>query len=66
MGKEHRVSRKSVPEMQISVGQQVETQQLHCIGCGRFLGFFAIVWGALKIKCPRCKEWTIIDIQPQK
>jgi phage FluMu protein Com len=43
----------------------VQTQEMHCVGCGRFLGFQAIVWGMVKIKCPTCKEWNTIDINPQ-
>jgi len=46
----------------ISKSQMVETQEMHCGGCGRFLGFQAIIWGVVKIKCPNCKEWTTIDI----
>lgn len=47
--------------------QMVETQEIHCQGCGRFLGFQAIVWGMIKIKCPnsKCKEWNTIDISPE-
>lgn len=40
-------------------------QEFHCTACGRFIGYQAIIWGVIKIKCPRCKEWTIIDITPQ-
>lgn len=66
MSREHRVPRKDLPGTNISVRQTVQTQEIHCIGCGRFIGFQAIVWGAVKLKCPRCKEWTTIDIQTDK
>ena len=46
--------------------QMVETQEMHCAGCGRFLGLQAIIWGTVKIKCPNCKEWNTIDITPTK
>lgn len=47
-----------------SGNRMVETQEIHCAGCGRFLGYHAIIWGMLKIKCPGCKNWTTIDIRP--
>jgi len=43
----------------------VATQEIHCGGCGRFLGFQAIAWGVIKIKCPNCKSWTTLDICPE-
>lgn len=46
--------------------QMVETQEMHCQGCGRFLGYQAILWGSIKIKCPNCKEWNTINILPSK
>ena len=46
--------------------QMYETQEIHCAGCGRFLGLQAVVWGVVRIKCPNCKEWNTIDIQPEK
>lgn len=49
----------------IGKNQMVQTQEMHCSGCGRFLGFQAIVWGVVRIRCPNghCKQWTTIDIQ---
>ncbi len=46
----------------------IPLQEIHCQGCGRFLGFQAIVWGALKIKCTnsKCKAWNTLDISPEK
>ncbi len=45
----------------------IPLQEIHCKGCGRFLGFQAIVWGAIKIKCPnsKCKAWNTLDISPE-
>ena len=40
----------------------VQAQEMHCPHCGRFLGYQAIVWGMVKIKCSKCKEWTTINI----
>jgi len=45
--------------------QMVQTQEFHCSGCGRFLGYQAILWGHVSIKCPNCKEWNTLDISPQ-
>lgn len=44
--------------------QMVQTQEMHCQGCGRFLGYQAILWGVVKIKCPNCKQWNTVDIAP--
>lgn len=41
-----------------------QLQEMHCGGCGRFLGLQAVVWGVVKIKCPNCKEWNTVDIRP--
>ena len=46
--------------------QMVETQEMHCATCGRFLGYQAIIYGIIKIKCRNCKEWNTIDIRPEK
>jgi len=46
----------------------VATQEIHCASCGRFLGYQAMVYGYLKLKCTnsKCKEWITIDIRPEK
>lgn len=48
-----------------STNQMVQTQEMHCSSCGRFLGKQAIVWGTIQIKCPNCKEWTTIEVMPE-
>jgi len=50
---------------EIGLNQMVWTREVHCAGCGRFLGFEAIVWGLVKLKCPTCKEWNTVDISPK-
>ena len=50
---------------EIGTNQIVQAQEMHCVGCGRFLGYQAVVWGIVKIKCPNCKEWNTIDISPE-
>ena len=47
-------------------GQMVETQEMRCPKCGRFLGWQAVIWGLVKIKCTnsKCKEWITLDIRP--
>lgn len=44
----------------------IPLQEIRCPGCGRFLGYQAIVWGAVKLKCTnsKCKKWLTIDISP--
>jgi len=49
----------------IADNQMVQSQEMHCGACGRFLGYQAIVWGMVKIKCPNCKEWNTLDISPE-
>lgn len=50
---------------EIDTNKMVATQEMHCEKCGRFLGLQAILWGVIKIKCPKCKEWNTIDVQPE-
>jgi phage FluMu protein Com len=57
--------KKKTEEREIGQNQMVQAQEMHCFSCGRFLGFQAIVWGMVKIKCPNCKEWNSIDISPE-
>ncbi|MDD3102433.1 MAG: hypothetical protein PHE59_04805 [Patescibacteria group bacterium] len=47
-------------------GQMVETQEMRCPKCGRFLGWQAVIWGLVKVKCTnsKCKEWITLDIRP--
>lgn len=44
----------------------VPAQEMRCPSCQRFLGYQAIAWGAVKIKCPnsKCKEWVTFDVSP--
>lgn len=44
--------------------QMVQTQEIRCPGCGRFLGKQAIVWGLVQLKCPNCKQWITLDVRP--
>jgi len=46
----------------------IPAKELRCPGCGRFLGFQAIAWGAIKLKCPnsKCKQWVVLDVSPEK
>lgn len=43
----------------------IPMQEIYCPGCKRFLGFQAIAWGAVKLKCSNCKEWVTIDVSPE-
>lgn len=58
---------RKIEETLLIENQMVQTQQMRCPGCGRFLGYQAIVWGVVKVKCPnsKCKEWCTIDITPE-
>ena len=50
----------------IGENQVAEAQEVHCSGCGRFLGFQAVVWGYASYKCPICKEFTTIEVNTDK
>lgn len=54
----------------LDVGKKmmIPAQELRCPGCGRFIGYQAIAWGAIKIKCPnsKCKKWITYDVSPNK
>ena len=43
----------------------VPAQELRCPACTRFIGYQAIAWGAIKLKCPNCKEWLTYDVSPE-
>ncbi len=53
--------------LEVDDKNMIPLQEIHCEGCGRFLGFQAIVWGAIKIKCTnsKCKAWNTLDISPE-
>ena len=38
-------------------------QELHCSNCGRFLALQAIVEGTIAVRCRRCKQYTVLDVQ---
>lgn len=46
----------------------IAAQRIVCPGCGRFLGYQAIAWGAVKLRCTnsKCKQWVTIDVSPNK
>lgn len=62
------MSRRAVRiQSQIDQSRQpamLQVQELHCAACGRFFGYQAVIYGIVKLKCSKCKEWTTIDIRP--
>jgi phage FluMu protein Com len=44
----------------------IPARELRCPGCKRFLGYTAIAWGVVKVKCPnsKCKKWVTFDVSP--
>jgi phage FluMu protein Com len=52
--------------LEVDEKTMIPLQEIRCPGCGRFLGYQAIVWGVIKIKCSnsKCKKWLTIDISP--
>lgn len=54
--------------LEVNDKYMIPFQEIHCPGCNRFLGFQAIAWGAIKLKCTnsKCRQWLTIDIAPNK
>lgn len=54
--------------LEVNKNYMIPLQEVRCPGCGRFLAYQAIVFGALKIKCTnsKCKKWLTLDISPEK
>jgi len=44
----------------------IEAQEVRCPGCGRFLGYQAVAWGQAIYYCHICKEFTTIEVNPEK
>lgn len=60
---------KTEGDFALSVDKKImiPAREIRCPGCGRFIGYQAIAWGAIKVKCTnsKCKKWIIIDISPE-
>lgn len=68
MPKRPKVDREAgLVALEVDDKQMIPAQEIYCPGCGRFIGFQAIVWGMVKVKCPnsKCKQWVTIDISPE-
>jgi len=60
---------RELGEFALDLGRtMIPASRIVCPGCGRFLGYQAIAWGAIKIKCTnsKCKQWVTLDISPNK
>lgn len=60
---------RDVGEFALDMGTtMIPAERMVCPGCGRFLGYQAIAWGAVKMKCTnsKCKQWVTIDISPKR
>lgn len=59
--------------LEVDDKHMIPLQEIHCAKCGRFLGYQAIVWGAVKLPCTntKCRDvdggktWLTIDITPE-
>lgn len=54
--------------LDIDENTMIPFQEVRCPNCGRFLGYQALVWGAIKIKCTnsKCKKWVTLDVSPNE
>lgn len=41
-----------------SEDSELELDECHCSGCGRFLGYRHLICGFIRLLCPKCKVWT--------
>jgi phage FluMu protein Com len=55
--------KKDVPNLEIGA-EKIKMEQMRCPHCGAFLGYQAIVVGAVRIKCRKCKTWCTLEIIP--
>ena len=56
------VNSRDVPSLVMEDG--LEMVAVRCPTCGRFLFYQAIVIGAARAKCKKCKQWVTLDIIP--
>jgi phage FluMu protein Com len=56
-------SKRDVPPLEMETG--LEMEPVRCPQCGRFLGYQAIVAGAVRIKCRKCKMWVTAEFMPE-
>ena len=42
-------------------GSQEKAEEIHCVGCGRFMGYGSVLDGVVELYCGRCKTWTIVS-----
>ena len=56
------VSNRDVPSLVMEDG--LEMIPVRCPSCGRFLFYQAIVIGAARAKCKKCRQWVTLDIIP--
>ncbi len=56
------VNSQDVPSLVMEDG--LEMVPVRCPTCGHFLFYQAIVIGAARAKCKKCKQWVTLDIIP--
>ena len=42
-------------------GGQEKAEEIHCVGCGRFMGYGSVLDGVVEHYCGRCKTWTMVS-----
>ncbi len=55
--------KSKVPRLE-SEEDGIEMEEVRCPSCGRFLGYQAIIIGAIKLKCRNCKVWNTLEVIP--
>ena len=53
-------------DLPLGTTNEIDLSEIHCCGCGRFLGLSAIAVGIIQIKCPKCKKWTTVSSWPDR
>lgn len=44
----------------------IKWTELHCPGCGKYLGDYAIIWGKARYPCRKCKKPVTVGVVPDE
>lgn len=44
----------------------IKWTELHCPGCGRWVGDYRIIWGQSRFYCKPCKKTVTVGVMPEE
>jgi len=56
-------NKKDVPNLEVGA-EKILMEPMRCPKCGAFLCYQAVVIGAIRVKCRKCKIWCTLEIIP--